>query len=733
MAFFRGVDLHTWTNNREHNTHEITWNQLIVRRGQPFKLTLTLTEPFSPDLHPLTLTAVTGKYPSEAMGTMSRFGIPDEVQRSPSAKAVWKAELVRSSSPQTGILTLSITPSADSPIGEYKLSGKHRGEEKVLASLVVLFNPWCPEDSVFLSNEEQKQEYVMNEQGIIYRGSANYISGMNWDYGQFEEDMVDICLKILDVSNEHQRDPAEDVAARSDPKYVGRVLSAMINSSDDRGVLQGNWGSSFWGGVPPTRWSGSYAILKRWYESNCRTVKYGQCWVFAGVMCSVMRLLGIPCRVISNFQSAHDTNGNLTIDSYYSEEGFRELNARDSVWNFHVWVEGWMKRPDLAGDGKYDGWQVLDPTPQETSDGVYRCGPASVSAILNGDTHLKYDVPFVFAEVNADRITWLVKTDGSKVKVYSDPSAIGQNTSTKSVGSNKRLDVTNTYKYREGSLLERLVFQYALAVNESGPMEAYNTRELVMNGSSEPVMNNASEPVMNGSSEPVMNGSSEPMMNGFPPAPKLTMRFEEVSEPLNGEDVKLKLVLSCDCSYPRLLSVNISVQAMRYNGSPVGNIQNEVTEQKLQPGKDLSIPIVVPFSKYHKYMMQSESMNISALVTDKENPGNVFLAENCVVLKDPPVSVTVSGPCRVNQESYAEVVFMNPLNKILTDCSVTISGSGLFKGDTLFELPNLRPNVRVCAKIFFVPYKSGERTLNISFDSSSFRDIKDSCTVTVEP
>ena len=40
--------------------------------------------------------------------------------------------------------------------------------------------------------------------------------------------------------------------------------------------------------------------------------------------------------------------------------------------------------------------------------GVYRCGPASVSAIFNGETHLKYDVPFVFAEVNADQSFWLV-------------------------------------------------------------------------------------------------------------------------------------------------------------------------------------------------------------------------------------------------------------------------------------------------------------------------------------
>lgn len=46
------------------------------------------------------------------------------------------------------------------------------------------------------------------------------------------------------------------------------------------------------------------------------------------------------------------------------------LNVVLCFRNFHVWVEGWMKRPDLAEDGKYDGWQVLDPTPQEKSDGI---------------------------------------------------------------------------------------------------------------------------------------------------------------------------------------------------------------------------------------------------------------------------------------------------------------------------------------------------------------------------
>lgn len=41
--------------------------------------------------------------------------------------------------------------------------------------------------------------------------------------------------------------------------------------------------------------------------------------------------------------------------------------------------------------------------------GVYCCGPASVKAIFSGETHLDYDVPFVFAEVNADCIDWMVR------------------------------------------------------------------------------------------------------------------------------------------------------------------------------------------------------------------------------------------------------------------------------------------------------------------------------------
>lgn len=45
---------------------------------------------------------------------------------------------------------------------------------------------------------------------------------------QFEDSMVNICLKILDVNNKHLKNPADDESARCNPVYIGRVISAMV-------------------------------------------------------------------------------------------------------------------------------------------------------------------------------------------------------------------------------------------------------------------------------------------------------------------------------------------------------------------------------------------------------------------------------------------------------------------------------------------------------------------------
>ncbi|KAK5871917.1 hypothetical protein PBY51_012657 [Eleginops maclovinus] len=741
-SLFRGVDLHPRNNNFLHHTSEISVDQLIVRRGQPFKLTLNVTQPFDPKLHPLLFTAKTGSIPTEKQGTLSLFGVQDVVTRSPSAKGVWRADLLKDSSPHTVVLNL--TPPAVTPVGEWILAVKLGGEEKLLGKLVVLYNSWCPDDWVYLKDEKEINEYVLNEQGVIFKGSNNYISSMDWDFGQFEDNMVKICLRILDLNLKHGKDPADDVSARCNPIYVSRVVSAMINSVDDRGVLVGNWSSSYSGGTNPTKWSGSYPILQKWYNHGSKPVKYGQCWVFAGVMCSVMRLLGIPCRVVTNFQSAHDTNGNLTIDEYHADNGVILNTSNESVWNFHVWTEAWMRRPDLANNGTYDGWQVLDPTPQEESNGVYCCGPSPVKAILNGGTNQKYDTPFVFAEVNADCVAWLVKADNSKVKISTDTRRVGQYISTKSVGSRRRNDVTDSYKHREGSEKERAVFKYAKTKDYS---KVDDDEELGMVG----VMENDEEDDQtedNVNVEETEGDQSEEEEddesgeeddkeagNGTTGSTDaVTMHFEEVTPPRNGKDVRLRLVLRSESRSIRSLSVNISVQAMRYNGVPTVNIQTVVKDKILLPRRVLIIPIRVPFLAYHKAMVDCFSLKVSALVMDKERPNTAYLAEDNVVLIDPPISLTVSRNVKAGHRKRAEVTFLNPTNnETLCNCTLTISGSGLMRDEVVFRMPDLKPKNRIRVMFSFVPYKSGKRTLVADFDCSTFRDIKASRIINVQP
>lgn len=83
-----------------------------------------------------------------------------------------------------------------------------------------------------------------------------------------------------------------------------------------------------------------------------------------------------------------------------------------------------MKRPDLSFTGVYDGWQVLDATPQEPSDGLYRCGPTSVNAIRNGEVSREFDGKFVFAEVNADEVFWLRKEEKGPIKFLGSDTAV---------------------------------------------------------------------------------------------------------------------------------------------------------------------------------------------------------------------------------------------------------------------------------------------------------------------
>ncbi|KAJ8259232.1 hypothetical protein COCON_G00182440 [Conger conger] len=599
------VVLNCKDNNEAHKTDNISKKRLIVRRGQSFQLTLHFSGQ-SFNANNLELTVQTGPEPSEDIGTKSVFGISGESQ----SMKPWLAK-VKDIKPTSVILSISSHDFAS--IGKYTLSVKTHPDmtEGVSAgTFVLLFNPWWAEDWVYMVNEDERQEYVMKDEGILYQGTSDYIGALVWDYGQFEEDILDICLKLLDLNPKCKENAAKDFAARCNPIYVGRVVSAMINSNGDRGVLQGNWGSTFTGGVSPSHWNGSVDILRRWRDSDYHPVKYGQCWVFGGVMCT----------------------------------------------------------------------------------GAYCCGPAPVTAIKNGHTDLKYDLPFVFAEVNADWVGWKIMADGSKKKFHTNTSAVGRNISTKSVGSDERRNITASYKYLEGTDEERKAFKEAVK----------RTNKL-----------------------------TEPEPEPPSPPAEVSVEIKEKSKPMNGKDIEL--VMQLKCPNQRDLIFYISAQVMLYNSELESDIWNQEGELQLLANKELMFPFVIPFSKYGSHIQGNNSIKVTAFVADKENVFEFYMAERNIVPANPPFEISVIGNPEQYKVSEARINFANPLSMDLHDCKITVSGSGLLKQPVQTGIAFLPAGRQIFARLFFMPYKPKWKNLMATLECDQFQDIQSSCKIFVKP
>ncbi|CAK0909626.1 unnamed protein product [Prorocentrum cordatum] len=128
----------------------------------------------------------------------------------------------------------------------------------------------------------------------------------------------------------------------------------------------------------------------------------------------------------------------------------------DSIWNFHVWNDVWFLRRDLP-EGR-GGWQAIDATPQERSEGRWQCGPASLVDVKAGAAAAEsnYDLDFVLAEVNADVRYYVVDDKGETKLRRVERDAVGTYVITKAVGYLGADDITSDYKHPEGSIAERV-------------------------------------------------------------------------------------------------------------------------------------------------------------------------------------------------------------------------------------------------------------------------------------
>ncbi|XP_017276414.1 protein-glutamine gamma-glutamyltransferase K [Kryptolebias marmoratus] len=661
----------TGQNRVEHHTDLYHGDELIIRRGQTFHMEMELNRPFNADTEKMHLELKTGLLPKVSKGTHVIIPLVKHLE-----DERWEAKITEQNGSK---IKLSVNSPANAVIGLYGLTVTTRSlkdqtptTHNSSKSVIMLFNPWCEEDAVFLDDEEQRKEYVLNDTGRIYYGTEKQIGARTWNFGQFHEGILEASLFILEKS---------DMApsGRGDPVNVVRVISALINAQDDFGVLVGNWSGDYSGGVSPAAWSSSVEILRKYHSTNGTSVNYGQCWVFSGVTTTVLRCLGIPARSVTNFQSAHDTDVSLTTDVYFDEnmEPIDHLN-NDSVWNFHVWNDCWMARPDLPpGNG---GWQAVDSTPQETSQGIFCCGPASISAIRSGHVYLKHDTPFVFAEVNSDKIYWKRNLDGTFSQIFTEKKAVGHCISTKAVGSDEREDITHLYKHQEDSEEERIAVETASRYG------------------------------------------SKPDVYCAPAAEDVHVEVQLDGEgPKMGCDAKLSIVVKNMSSEPRQTTLHSQVAVMHYTGVLKNAIRKDQIPVELLPNEEKTIEWILPYHQYQNQLVDQAALMLSLCGRVNETK-QVLANQTSFRLRTPDLSITPLNDAVVGKEMSAKITFTNPLPCTLKNVVFRVEGLGLQKGHEII-VGDVGSHSTVTLTEHFIPSQPGPRKLVASLDCKQLTQV----------
>ncbi|XP_077411207.1 coagulation factor XIII A chain-like [Vanacampus margaritifer] len=648
------VDMCKNVNMPKHRTQAYNTDNLVVRRGQEFVLHVTFTRPVTPR-DKFRLEFLIGSKPTIRKRTLEyvTFGTRH--------RGRWAGRIVDS---QGSWLLLGITPQANTVVGKFRMyiavvtrRGVQRTQRRPSTDCYILFNCWNRDDAVYYPDEPGRQEYVLNETGAIYMGSRETLLSRDWAYGQFDRGILDACIYILDAC----RMPIKN---RGDPISMVRKGSALINSQDEEGVLVGNWSENFSGGTPPTLWAGSTNILLQ-YANTGRSVRYGQCWVFAGVFNTFLRCLGIPARVISNFNSAHDNNRNLKIELIFKADGSAdERNTHDSIWNYHCWNEVFIKRSDLPA--RLSGWQVVDATPQETSGGLYRCGPASVVAIKEGLVGYSYDAAFIFAEVNSD-VHYLTQDKyGNVISTYVDKRLVGRGLFTKHILVDDADDVTHTYKYPEGSPDESkaMLTAQGFGLERDDPETAAD----------------------------------------FPITCTL---FTEQAHVDLGKDVDLVVELKNNTDTVQTVKALVTCAVVFYTGVLSNRFKSEPIEVTMQP--NMTERLVLK-TKAQEYLKNLGFQRFLCFTLGGSGEFTYLSAMKVVYLEAPKLQLKVSGLQAVGQDMFVTVSFVNTFTFPIYNVSLAIEGPRVMSNRARFY-NILQPQGSFHWKETFIPQIKGKRTL----------------------
>ncbi|XP_057579103.1 protein 4.2 [Hippopotamus amphibius kiboko] len=674
----KSCDFQATRNNAEHHTNDISSQRLIVRRGQPFTISLHFWAPVTTYLHTLNkvaLVAQTGEQPSEANGTQATFPI------SSLGNQKWWSARVEERDDQSW--TISVTTPADAVFGHYLLLLQVSGRKERLGQFTLLFNPWGREDAVFLANEAQRREYLLNQNGLIFLGTADCIQAEPWDFGQFEEDVIDLSLDLLRVDKQ--------VEKWGNPVHVARILGALLYTLKEQRVLPTPQLQTTKERALLNKRRGSTPILRQWLRGRGRPVYDGQAWVLAAVACTVLRGLGIPARVVTTFTSAQGTGGDLLIDEFYDEEGLQNGEGRRGrIWIFQTSTECWMARPALPQG--YDGWQILYPRAPNGVGVLESCDLVPVRAVKEGTLGLTPAVLDIFASINALCVVWKCHKDGTLELTDSNTKYVGNNISTKGVDCDRCEDITQNYKYPEGSPQEEEVL---VKVQESRKKHGKD------------------------------NGIHPPSLetDDF-----LHLFLEAPSSLALGENVQFSVSLVNHSDHEKEVQLAIGLQAVYYNGILAAKLWRKKHVLTLSANSAENISIFLSFSNFEQNPPENSFLRLTAMAT---HSSLTCFDQQDIAICRPQLTIEMPETAEQHQPLTVSVSIHNSLDAPMKDCVISVFGRGLIYREKSFRLSSVQPGNTLHTQLEFTPMQVGLQRLTVEMDCNMFQNLTNFRSVTV--
>ncbi|KAF6214980.1 hypothetical protein GE061_009728 [Apolygus lucorum] len=666
---------------------------LVLRRGHPLHLQLSLNRPVGDDDHIFLEFKLLDVEPSVfADGSFVRVKIERATLSQPNNDYKWVA-VCHSISDSGNTLNLQVRLADKTPLGHWSMrilatSANYQLLTPFKPQIYIIANPWGKD---FMGSpdglETKRIEYVMADAGLVFAGCLETPISVPWRFGQFDKKILETAISLL------KGIPA---IYRSHLFKIVHHLSYLLH--DTKGIVQEKK-------KPAEPWAGSAKILLKFAGSK-KPVDGSRCnYVAPCVFVTICRALGIPARPVTFYNVLPENDGGIAVDRYYHHLGLILDNLNEiNMWSYKVMPEVMLSRPDLPRPFSSSGWQC-----------VSQFGPCAVATIRAGAVYRNkpYGSEFIYRMLRAQYVFLKVEDSCKPIKVV--PSRTIMMCSlivTKAVGSWITENLTacyseSKYPYRTPQIrdystaIDATHFEVAVPINYDGGYKKSHTwksRNRTNTGSSP--FTDVSKPAPSG--VPLIDTLRENInsVSGFYYDEELDTVMAELVTNSNwwGEPVTAALIAKSRLKSDVTALFSLEICKV----TETGQLQETVTTNQcrivLKPEIEEIFKTKIYFDEYSNILVPGDTLRVNGNIHVEEEDHDHYF-EKFIGFMPLHVEINITNTTTNN----CDVFLSNNSDSIMKKCNLTIGEVDCNSVVNLFSGLILDPGTGVHANIDFTP------------------------------